>query len=52
MKKNLEEKYKNQDFCWHAKVGRNFGGITYKEKVMNYFYVGQIGFLIFATYDV
>ena len=53
IKKNLEEKYKNQDLCWHVIVGINFGGcITYKEKVMTYFYVGQIGFLVFATPDV
>lgn len=53
IKKQLEEKFKAQDLCWHVIVGRNFGGcITYKEKVMAYFYVGQIGFLIFATPDV
>ena len=53
IKKQLEEKYKDKDLCWHVIVGRNFGGcITYKEKVMTYFYVGQIGFLIFATPDV
>ena len=48
-----KEKYKDRDLCWHVIVGRNFGGcITYKEKVMTYFYVGQIGFLVFATPDV
>ena len=53
VKKQLEEKYKDRDLCWHVIVGRNFGGcITYKEKVMTYFYVGQIGFLVFATPDV
>ena len=53
LKKQLEEKYKDRDLCWHVIVGRNFGGcITYKEKVMTYFYVGQIGFLVFATPDV
>ena len=53
LKKQLEEKYKGQDLCWHVIVGRNFGGcITYKEKIMTYFYVGQIGFLVFATPDV
>ena len=52
LKTKLEEKY-NNDLCWHVIVGRNFGGcITYKEKVMTYFYVGQIGFLVFATPDV
>ena len=53
LKKQLEEKYKDRDLCWHVIVGRNFGGcITYKEKVMTYFYIGQIGFLVFATPDV
>ena len=53
LKKQLEEKYKDRDLCWLVIVGRNFGGcITYKEKVMTYFYVGQIGFLVFATPDV
>ena len=53
LKNKLEEKYKDRDLCWHVIVGRNFGGcITYKEKVMTYFYVGQIGFLVFATPDV
>ena len=53
LKKQLEEKYKDRDLCWHVIVRRNFGGcITYKEKVMTYFYVGQIGFLVFATPDV
>ena len=53
LKKQLEERYKDRDLCWHVIVGRNFGGgITYKEKVMTYFYVGQIGFLVFATPDV
>ena len=53
VKGQLEEKYKDRDLCWHVIVGRNFGGcITYKEKIMTYFYVGQIGFLIFATPDV
>ena len=53
LKKQLEEKYKDKDLCWHVIVGRNFGGcITYKEKIMTYFYVGQIGFLVFATPDV
>ena len=53
LKKQLEEKYKDRDLCWHVIVGRNFGGcLTYKEKVMAYFYLGQIGFLVFATPDV
>ena len=45
MKKFLEEKYKDKDLCWHVII-------TFKEKVMCYLYVGQIGFLIFATPDV
>ena len=50
LKRQLEERYKDRDLCWHVIIGRNFGGcITYKEKVMTYFYVGQIGFLVFAT---
>ena len=53
LKRQLEERYKDRDLCWHVIIGRNFGGcITYKEKVMTYFYVGQIGFLVFATPDV
>ena len=53
LKKELEKKYADKDYCWHVIVGRNFGGcLTYKEKVMTYFYVGQIGFLIFATSEV
>ena len=53
LKRQLEDRYKDWDLCWHVIVGRNFGGcITYKEKVMTYFYVGQIGFLVFATPDV
>ena len=53
LKKQLEEKYKDRDLCWHVIVGRNFGGyITYKEKVMTFIYVGQIDFFVFATPDV
>ena len=53
LKKHLEDKYKDRDLCWHVIIGRNFGcNITYKQKVMAYFYVGQIGFLVFATPDV
>ena len=49
----IEKKYADKAYCWHVIVGRNFGGcLTYKEKVMTYFYVGQIGFLIFATSEV
>ena len=49
MKKFLEDKYKDKDLCWHVIIGRNFGGcITFKEKVMCYFYVGQVGFLVFV----
>ena len=53
VKKQLEEKYKDRALCWHVIVGRNFGEcITYKEKIMSYFYDGQIGFLVFVTPDV
>lgn len=50
MKEKLEEKYKDRDICWHVIVGRNFGGfVTYQDKMYTYFYIGQLGFLIFAT---
>jgi dynein light chain LC8-type len=50
IKKQLEEKYRDKDVCWHVIVGRHFGGfLTYQEKIYTYFYIGQIGFMIFAT---
>ena len=50
IKKKLEEKYRDKDVCWHVIVGRHFGGyLTYQEKFYIYFYIGQVGFLIFAT---
>ena len=50
IKEKLEDQYKDKDLCWHVIVGRNFGGyITYQEKIYVYFYIGQMGFLIFAT---
>jgi hypothetical protein len=50
VKENLEAKYGEKDLCWHVIVGKNFGACaTYQEKHMLYFYIGQIGFLIFAT---
>jgi dynein light chain LC8-type len=50
IKRNLEEKYRDKDVCWHVIVGRHFGGfLTYQEKNYTYFYIGQVGFLIFAT---
>jgi hypothetical protein len=46
----LEEKYGDRDICWHVIVGRHFGGyVTYQEKIYTYFYIGQVGYLIFAT---
>ncbi len=53
LKDKLEEKYKGGDLCWHVIVGKNFGGyVTFLEKMYCYFYVGQTGFMIFATHDV
>ena len=53
LKKQFEEKYKDRDLFWNVIIGRNFEGcITYKEKVMTYFYVGQIGFHVFAAPDI
>jgi dynein light chain LC8-type len=50
LKERLEERYKDRDLCWHVIVGRNFGGyLTYQEKMYTYFYIGQMGFLVFAT---
>lgn len=50
IKEKLEDTYKDKDLCWHVVVGRNFGGyVTYQEKIYTYFYIGQMGFLIFAT---
>ena len=49
VKKKLEER-NERDVCWHVVVGRHFGGyVTYREKMYAYFYIGQMGFLIFAT---
>ena len=34
LKKQLEEKYREKDVCWHVIVGRHFGGyLTYQEKI-------------------
>lgn len=53
MKERLEEKYRDRDICWHVIIGRNFGSfLTYQEKYYVYFYIGQLGFMIFATPDV
>ncbi len=50
IKDKLEEKYGSKDLCWHVIVGRHFGGfLTHQEKIYTYFYIAQIGFLIFAT---
>ena len=48
IKEKLEEKYK--DLCWHVILGRNYGGcITHQNKHYVYFYLGQMGFTVFAT---
>jgi dynein light chain LC8-type len=50
IKEKLEDKYKDKDLCWHVIIGRNFGGyLTHQDKMYTYFYIGQLGFLIFAT---
>lgn len=50
LKEKLEDRYKDKDLCWHVIVGKNFGGfVTFQEKIYCYFYIGQTGFLIFAT---
>ena len=36
--------------CWHVFVGRNFGCyVSHEAKKFIYFYVGQMGVVIFAT---
>lgn len=46
----LDFTYKDKDLCWHVIVGKNFGGFTsFVENVFCYFYIGQTGFLVFAT---
>lgn len=50
MKRKLEERYGDRDLCWHVIVGKNFGGFySFQEKLSCYFYIGQTGFLVFAT---
>ena len=35
---------------WHCFVGRNFGAfVTHEQDKFSYFYIGQIGFLLFST---
>ena len=35
---------------WHCFVGRNFGSyVTYEENNYIYFYIGQVGFLLFKS---
>jgi len=48
IKEKLEDRYK--DLCWHVILGRNYGGcITHQIKHYVYFYLGQMGFTVFAT---
>ncbi|KNC53248.1 uncharacterized protein AMSG_08736 [Thecamonas trahens ATCC 50062] len=46
-------KYKFDDFyapTWHCIVGRNFGShVTHEVDHFIYFYIGQMGFLLFKT---
>ncbi len=53
LKDKLDDRYRDKDLCWHVIVGKNFGGyVSFQEKIYCYFYVGQTGFMIFATPDV
>jgi hypothetical protein len=53
LKEKLENKYRDKDINWHVIIGRNFGSnITFQEKIYCYFYIGQLGFMIFATPEV
>lgn len=50
IKDRLDDKYKDRDLCWHVIVGKNFGGcVSFQEQIYCYFYMGQTGFMIFAT---
>ncbi|ETV99350.1 hypothetical protein H310_08066 [Aphanomyces invadans] len=45
IKKELEE---SNDGSWHVIVGKSFGSfVTHEVKKMVYFFLGQVGFLIF-----
>ncbi|KAF0717684.1 Aste57867_2154 [Aphanomyces stellatus] len=45
IKKELEDA---NDGCWHVVVGKSFGSfVTHEVKKMVYFFLGQIGFLVF-----
>jgi len=47
VKEQFEKKYRG---LWHCFVGRNFGAfVTHEDGKFSYFYIGQIGFLIFGT---
>merc|ERR1712080_372010 len=47
MKNQFEKKFKSK---WHCIVGRNFGAyVTHEVGCYIYFYIGQKGFLIWAT---
>ena len=47
IKKTFEEKYQPN---WHCIVGRNFGAhVTFEAKNYIYFYIGQMGVLLFKS---
>jgi dynein light chain LC8-type len=47
IKKTFEEKYQPN---WHCVVGRNFGAhVTFEAKHYIYFYIGQMGILLFKS---
>lgn len=47
MKSRFEERYLP---TWHCIVGRNFGAfVTHESKNFAYFYIGQMGILIFKS---
>ncbi len=47
IRKSLSEQW--PDKTWQVLVGRNFGSfVTYEDKHYVYFYIGQMGFVIFA----
>jgi Dynein light chain type 1 len=48
IRKELVEKHSAQS--WHAFVGRKFSSfVTHEEKYFIYFYVGQVGVVVFAS---
>ena len=47
IKKTFEERYQPN---WHCIVGRNFGAfVTFEGKNYIYFYIGQMGILLFRS---